>query len=453
MEKKFQVFISSTFNDLKEERIELMEALINLGHIPIGMELFNASDDTQWGVIKRRIDDSDYYILVLSDRYGSVDTDGIGFTEKEYDYAISIGIPVISFLRDKASIENLPFELRESSRRDALDNFKSKLSTRLYKHWSDKHELSKKFFLAFSELIREKPRAGWIKATELAVASNEKISELLVHNEFLLQKVSDLKQQVETSNKELVRFTDMDRQATRIVEMLPDKKFGFGDLVFNGNVLINHFSPFVSTETTVDLASRGIRQFLSAQTGEVPNADLMRYIVGAFASLGLIECKSETFTLHHEDNHSGDRRVRDEIEIVERITPTPLLSMVYSKTNNEDFKFLPKPQANQMEVLRERLNKLKDFTDWSQNEEANRQRKRGKIDTIISEFIVLAVWETEEERQAFFTQDFIDNSEALLRLLEKAEQVMRELEASNNSLHNGRAASDTPIKSNVVQMT
>jgi hypothetical protein len=135
MEKKFQVFISSTFNDLKEERVELMEALINLGHIPIGMELFNASDDTQWGVIKRRIDDSDYYILVLSDRYGSVDEDGIGFTEKEYDYAISIGVPVISFLRDQASIENLPFEFRESSRRDALDKFKKKLSIRLYKHW------------------------------------------------------------------------------------------------------------------------------------------------------------------------------------------------------------------------------------------------------------------------------------------------------------------------------
>ncbi len=170
--------------------------------------------------------------------------------------------------------------------------------------------------------------------------------------------------------------------------MLPDKKFGFGGLVFNGNVLISHFSPFVSTETTLDRASNGIRQFLSAQTGERPDADLMRYIVGSFASLGLIECKSETFKLHHEDSHSGDRRARDEIEIVERITPTPLLSMVYSKTNHEPFEFLPKPkpQVNQVEVLRKRLNELKDLSSaatYSSDQESYKRRKKGKIDSAL----------------------------------------------------------------------
>jgi hypothetical protein len=158
--------------------------------------------------------------------------------------------------------------------------------------------------------------------------------------------------------------------------------------------------------------------------------DLMRYIIGAFASLGLIECKSETFTLRREDNHSGERHVRDEIEIVERITPTPLLSMVYSKTNHEDLKFLPKPKENPIEELRERLNKLKDFTNYASSEESTRLLNRGKINTIISEFIALAVWDTEEERQAFFAQDFLNNTEALLRLVEKAEQVIRNIEAS-----------------------
>ena len=91
-----------------------MESLINLGHMPIGMELFNAADETQWGVIKRKIDDCDYYVLIISDRYGSTDSDGIGFTEKEYDYAISKKKPIISFLRTDESIQNLKLADRET---------------------------------------------------------------------------------------------------------------------------------------------------------------------------------------------------------------------------------------------------------------------------------------------------------------------------------------------------
>lgn len=44
------------------------------------------------------LEDCDYYILILAGRYGSEDDDGVGFTEKEYDYAISHGIPVMSFV-------------------------------------------------------------------------------------------------------------------------------------------------------------------------------------------------------------------------------------------------------------------------------------------------------------------------------------------------------------------
>jgi len=150
MEKKYQVFISSTFNDLKDERMEIMEALINLGHIPVGMELFNAADDTQWGVIKRRIEESDYYVLLLSDRYGSIDADGTGFTEKEYDFAVSINKPIISFVRENSAVEKLPFEFRESDNRKRLDEFKKKVATRLYKPWINKHD-----FILHPKIVRE----------------------------------------------------------------------------------------------------------------------------------------------------------------------------------------------------------------------------------------------------------------------------------------------------------
>lgn len=66
MDVKYRVFVSSTFADLQDERRAVIEMIINMGHIPVGMEAFQASDDSQWEYIKRRIDESDYYVLIIA---------------------------------------------------------------------------------------------------------------------------------------------------------------------------------------------------------------------------------------------------------------------------------------------------------------------------------------------------------------------------------------------------
>lgn len=73
MDKRYQVFISSTFEDLKEERQAVSKAVLELNHMPAGMELFPASDDKAWQLIKEVIDASDYYVLIIGGRYGSLD--------------------------------------------------------------------------------------------------------------------------------------------------------------------------------------------------------------------------------------------------------------------------------------------------------------------------------------------------------------------------------------------
>ena len=84
---KYQIFISSTYEDLKEERDEVIKAVLEMGHIPVGMEMFSAADEEQWKLITRQIDQTDYYVVIVAHRYGSV----IGkksYTEKEYEYAV-----------------------------------------------------------------------------------------------------------------------------------------------------------------------------------------------------------------------------------------------------------------------------------------------------------------------------------------------------------------------------
>ena len=92
MERKYQIFVSSTYEDLKDERKEVVQAILKCNCIPAGMELWPASSKSQWEIIKSVIDESDYYLLIIAGKYGSegMDDDGkkIGFTEMEFDYAM-----------------------------------------------------------------------------------------------------------------------------------------------------------------------------------------------------------------------------------------------------------------------------------------------------------------------------------------------------------------------------
>jgi hypothetical protein len=97
-QKKYQIFVSSTYEDLRSERQEIMHALLELDCIPSGMELFPAANEDQWSLIKGVIDDCDYYVVVIGGRYGSLGPEGISYTEMEYRYAVSKGKPVIAFL-------------------------------------------------------------------------------------------------------------------------------------------------------------------------------------------------------------------------------------------------------------------------------------------------------------------------------------------------------------------
>ncbi len=86
--RKLQVFISSTYEDLKDERKAAVESILAAGHIPAGMELFSAGDKSQMRVIEHWIDESDVYLLILGTRYGSIEPEsGKSYTHLEYEYA------------------------------------------------------------------------------------------------------------------------------------------------------------------------------------------------------------------------------------------------------------------------------------------------------------------------------------------------------------------------------
>jgi hypothetical protein len=166
MEKKFQIFVSSTFEDLREEREAVAKAILEIGDIPVGMEMFSAADETQWKLIKRQIEQSDYYVVLVAHRYGSTVED-ISFTEREYDYAIEQGVPVLGFLLDGKSewppdrIDNDP------PTRARLEAFKTKIKSKMVSFWTSADSLTSKVLAALSKQKNLNPMPGWVRAINI----------------------------------------------------------------------------------------------------------------------------------------------------------------------------------------------------------------------------------------------------------------------------------------------
>jgi hypothetical protein len=95
--------VSSTYTDLLE-RAEIMQALLELDCMPAGIELFPAANEQQWNCIKKVIDESDYYLVIVGGRYRTIsEATGMSYTEMEYRSALEVGKPVIAFLHDDPS--------------------------------------------------------------------------------------------------------------------------------------------------------------------------------------------------------------------------------------------------------------------------------------------------------------------------------------------------------------
>ncbi|WOO43127.1 DUF4062 domain-containing protein [Rubellicoccus peritrichatus] len=176
MDKKYQIFISSTYSDLKEQRDQVIKSVLEMGHIPVGMEMFSAADEEQWKIIQRTIDECDYYIVIVAHRYGS-EVDGIGYTEKEYDYALECNIPIMGFIIDDKTEWNAQYIDQEAGKVEKLKKFKHKVKEKPVGFWKNTEDVYGKASIALMKQFNVNPRVGWIKADR--VTSEQSTSELL----------------------------------------------------------------------------------------------------------------------------------------------------------------------------------------------------------------------------------------------------------------------------------
>jgi hypothetical protein len=211
VDKRFQVFISSTYADLTEERAEVVSMLLNLDALPAGMELFPATNDDAWTLIKRVIDESDYYLLVVGGRYGSVD-DGtdLSYTEKEFEYAVEEGKPVMAFLHGDPG--KIPAEKTDQSdeAREKLDAFREKVQKAVHVNfWTQQSELAGLVAKSFVKIQKSHPAVGWIRGdVETATSALAEINDLRKQLDVARQQIASSKEEPPPGTSDLAQGSD-----------------------------------------------------------------------------------------------------------------------------------------------------------------------------------------------------------------------------------------------------
>ena len=203
--RKFSIFISSTYEDLKEERQALMSVALENNFIPVGMEQFHAAPTNQWNVITKMIDECDFYLLVIGGRYGSIDEEtGISYTEKEYNYAKEKELPVLVLIKNPSAITENEKDTGDDKydKMKRLDEFREKVkndhnTVDFFTNVNNLEYVASQTFINAISYIDD--NAGWVRYRDIVGVINEEVkgrnkanAEFGEHQQKLLDDMKDM---------------------------------------------------------------------------------------------------------------------------------------------------------------------------------------------------------------------------------------------------------------------
>jgi len=199
--RKLQVFVSSTFTDLREERQAAVEAILSTGNIPAGMELFAAGDQSQMEVIKEWIRESDVYLLILGGRYGTIDPiSGKSYTQLEYEFALEIGKPHFAVVTSEKAlntkVKKHGVEITERGS-EKYSQFKRLVTdTMLVEFWDNLEGIKLAIHKSLAKFGKQEELVGWVRGN-FAIRSEDLVEEL----ERMGKENSELKLKISETGK------------------------------------------------------------------------------------------------------------------------------------------------------------------------------------------------------------------------------------------------------------
>jgi len=110
---KYRIFLSSTFNDLRDLRRAVIDRLTQAGLFYFAFEFMPADALSLEKRLQAEIDDSDIFVLLVRESLGSFKIGGIAVTQFEFEYARERQKPVLAYFTDEGSYGSFASGARE----------------------------------------------------------------------------------------------------------------------------------------------------------------------------------------------------------------------------------------------------------------------------------------------------------------------------------------------------
>ncbi len=300
--KRYQIFISSTYTDLELERQKVLQSVLKLRHIPVGMEHFVATNEEQFSYIKKLIDDTDYYIIIIGNRYGSQADDGISYTEKEFDYAVSLGIPVIACIHSNP--DSLP--VRKSDTKPSAKQKLNKFRNKVMHHrmvscfsWESPSALSAEVVVALTNAINDFPRPGWERVTSYENSDLlNQINDLRIENN-KLKSMLDSQKQEEEHRELIMQFPWKESQSFMGYSQWDDYKNAYIPVTLTWEQIFSIVSPILLIQNNIGVVREALDEALFLDHPpyfRIPNEEF-QLIVAEFLKYGIIDVAENKITL------------------------------------------------------------------------------------------------------------------------------------------------------------
>lgn len=176
LDKRYQVFISTSGQDMQPERIILAQTLVGMGFFSWGLE---QRTPLSTAFARRQIDDCDYVVILLGSQYGEQSVSGVGYMHLEYIYAVSKQKPVIVFMHDDPDSRDESLHDAKPELREKFKEFRKLLQSEVDQVFTYRtlRDLEMAVRLNMPQMLERYPVTGWVRPQNTQ-ALHDEIDEL-----------------------------------------------------------------------------------------------------------------------------------------------------------------------------------------------------------------------------------------------------------------------------------
>lgn len=173
LDKRYQVFISSSGHDMYPERVVLSQTLVGMGFFSWGLEQQRTPMSTS--IARRQIDDCDYVILLLGSQYGEQSVSGVGYMHLEYIYAVTKQKPIVVFMHEDPSSRDLSLQDASPELQRRFQEFRKQLQLEVDQIFTYKshRDLELTVRLNMPQMLERYPVQGWVRPQDTQALQDE----------------------------------------------------------------------------------------------------------------------------------------------------------------------------------------------------------------------------------------------------------------------------------------